>query len=309
MNMNIKQYDSQPVKVSVCVITYNHVNYIGQCLESILNQKTNFTFEIIVADDASTDGTIDIIRKYATKHPDIVKPVFHDKNVGVYQNYKDAHSKATGTYVAHCDGDDYWYENKLEKQILIMDSDNSIVQSWTGANIVDDSGCITGLFPSRWARKVYPDEVFASDIALSYALVGQHSTQIYRRESQPKIDKTEFLDYWVAFNLALKGKSRYLINENLSAYRCTSSPSLTRHSGSKKVAVDLLSEHLFCISKNYPEYSREAKSNLLTRYFFSKLKRHDTRCLQFYLKKMKLSKISLKYLASSFFYFLMQKIR
>lgn len=309
MNMNISQYDCQPVKVSVCVITYNHVNYIGQCLESILNQKTNFTFEIIVADDASTDGTAQVVKKYASKHPDIIKPIFHEKNVGVYKNYKNAHSKAIGTYVAHCDGDDYWYEDKLEKQVRVMDSDNSIVQCWTGANIVDDSGYITGLFPSRWARKVYPDVISASDIALSYALVGQHSTQIYRRESQPEINETEFLDYWVAFNIALKGKSRYLINENLSAYRCTSSPSLTRHSGSKKVAVDLLSEHLFCISKKYPKFSREAKSNLLTRYFFSYIKKHDTRCLQYSLKKMKNSKSSIKFLASSFFYFLMQKIR
>lgn len=295
-------------KVSVCVITYNHKKYIRHCLDSILDQETNATYEIIVADDASDDGTTEIIKEYAFKYPDIIKPIFHEDNVGVYQNYKDAHMSAAGIYVAHCDGDDYWYKNKLETQVRILDADQSIVQCWSGADIVDDNGTIKRVFPSKWARKLYPKNLTSSDIALSYALVGQHSTQVYRRKFQPNYSKEEFLDYWVAFKLSLNGKSHYLTNESLGAYRCTSSPSLTRHSGSRKVAVDLLSEHLYSISVKYPQFSLQVKANIITRLIFSKLKKHQTDNILFYMKQMSNEKISVSYVMKSIFYFLLQKV-
>lgn len=77
------------IKVSVCVMTYNQEKYIGQCLESLVTQETDFDFEIIVGDDFSTDGTRDVIQEYQKKYPDIIKPVFRDKNVGITENIKE----------------------------------------------------------------------------------------------------------------------------------------------------------------------------------------------------------------------------
>ena len=68
------------IKVSVCIITYNHENYIRQCLDSVFMQKTNFAFELLIYDDASADGTADIIREYEAKYPDIVKPIYQTEN-------------------------------------------------------------------------------------------------------------------------------------------------------------------------------------------------------------------------------------
>jgi glycosyltransferase involved in cell wall biosynthesis len=117
--------------VSVLCITYNHRSYIAQCLDGILNQQTRYPFEIIVYDDASTDGTSDIIREYERKFPGIVKPILQSEN----QYSKGIRtiiasfmlSVAQGKYLAICEGDDYWTDRKkLEHQIALLESDLEI---------------------------------------------------------------------------------------------------------------------------------------------------------------------------------------
>ena len=107
--------------VSVICTIYNHRPFIEQAIESFLMQQTNFPFEIILHDDASTDGTSDIIRTYAAKHPDLIVPVIQTENQyskGVMPLGQSAISYARGKYVAWCEGDDYWIDPlKLQKQI------------------------------------------------------------------------------------------------------------------------------------------------------------------------------------------------
>ena len=110
------------VLVSVCVITYNHCNYIRQCLDGILMQQTSFSFEIIINDDCSTDGTTEIIKEYVTKYPDIIRPIFHEENQyskgvrGMFANF--CFPRAIGKYIALCEGDDYWTDSlKLQRQV------------------------------------------------------------------------------------------------------------------------------------------------------------------------------------------------
>lgn len=108
-------------KVSVCVVTYNHEKYIRECLESIVTQECNFDFEVIVGEDCSTDGTRVIVREFAEKYPNIVKPIFHDKNVGGNANYFSINNIAKGEYICHIDGDDYALPGKLQAQADFMD--------------------------------------------------------------------------------------------------------------------------------------------------------------------------------------------
>ena len=79
--------DMKTPKVSVCVVTYNQEKYIRQCLQSIVDQETNFNFEILVSDDCSTDATRTIVLEFASKYPEIVKPMFRDRNVGAVKNF------------------------------------------------------------------------------------------------------------------------------------------------------------------------------------------------------------------------------
>ena len=112
--------------VSVDVITYNHAKYIRQCLDGFVMQKTNFPFEVLIHDDASTDGTADIIREYAEKYPDIIKPILQTENqwsrgVSVDKVYN--FPRIRGKYVAICEGDDYWTDpHKLQKQVDFLET-------------------------------------------------------------------------------------------------------------------------------------------------------------------------------------------
>ena len=118
--------DNQDIKVTIRCITYNQKDYIRQCLDGFVMQRTNFRFEAIVHDDASTDGTAEIVREYAEKYPDIIKPIFetenqyskHDGSLGRIMN-----ANTRGKYVAICEGDDYWTDPlKLQKQADFLDA-------------------------------------------------------------------------------------------------------------------------------------------------------------------------------------------
>lgn len=117
---------SEQVLVSICCLAYNHEKYIRQALESFVNQKTDFKFEVLVHDDASTDHTADIIREYEEKYPDIIKPIYQtenqfSKNVAITNTIQ--FPRAKGKYVAFCEGDDYWCdENKLQKQVEFLEN-------------------------------------------------------------------------------------------------------------------------------------------------------------------------------------------
>ena len=112
--------------VSVYCMTYNQEKTIGQAIESIVAQKTDFAFELIVHDDASTDGTADVVREYAARYPDIVRPIFQTenqfKNCNLIQTF--IHPVSRGKYIAICEGDDYWIDpEKLQLQVERMESD------------------------------------------------------------------------------------------------------------------------------------------------------------------------------------------
>jgi glycosyltransferase involved in cell wall biosynthesis len=116
----MKQAELKP-KVSVCVITYNHEKYLRQCLQSIVDQVTEFEFEVIIGDDCSTDGTSEIIREFWKVLPDKIIPIFHQKNIGGNANLVSVYKKATGKYIAHIDGDDYMGAGKLQRQFEILE--------------------------------------------------------------------------------------------------------------------------------------------------------------------------------------------
>ena len=109
------------IQVSVCVVTYNQENYIAECLESLVNQVTNFRYEIIVGEDCSTDGTRAIVQRYVEKYPDLIVPLFYKENLGPVENIKQVYKKAKGKYIAHIDGDDMALPGKLQKQFDILE--------------------------------------------------------------------------------------------------------------------------------------------------------------------------------------------
>lgn len=123
---------------------YNHEPFLRQCLDGFVMQQTNFPFEAIVHDDASTDGSAAIIREYAEKYPDIIKPIIetenqYSKHDGSIRRIMDAHTR--GKYVAYCEGDDYWTDPlKLQKQVDFLESHPDYSMCFHKAKVIAEGG-------------------------------------------------------------------------------------------------------------------------------------------------------------------------
>lgn len=122
MNLKSTPLPQNPL-VSVVVVSYNHEKYIEKCISSILEQICNFQFEIIVGDDFSKDGTVNICSEFEVKYPKIVKPLFHQENIGIAANFAICVKKAKGKYIAICAADDYWHNPyKLQLQVDYLEN-------------------------------------------------------------------------------------------------------------------------------------------------------------------------------------------
>ena len=114
------------VLLSVCVITYNQEKFIRQTLDSILLQEHSFSYEILIGDDCSQDKTRNIISEYAEKYPEIIVPIFNQKNLGIVGNYFNVLGHASGKYVMECAGDDWWLPGKVTQQIEFLEQNPEI---------------------------------------------------------------------------------------------------------------------------------------------------------------------------------------
>lgn len=155
---------SRPL-VSICCITYNHAPYIRSALDGFLMQQTDFTYEILIHDDASTDGTALIIREYAARYPHIIKPILRQENQyqrGISNISIFNFPRAAGRYIAMCEGDDYWTDpGKLQKQVEYLKSHPDCSLCFHSSKIISVDGSRTeGLMrPYRESKRVEPEEI------------------------------------------------------------------------------------------------------------------------------------------------------
>ena len=113
---------AEPV-VSVCMITYNHAPFIAKSIEGVLQQRSEYPFELVIGEDCSTDGTREIVERYQRLHPDVIRVITSEKNVGSLKNAVRARKACRGKYIAFCEGDDYWHHpEKLQKQVAYMEN-------------------------------------------------------------------------------------------------------------------------------------------------------------------------------------------
>lgn len=139
----MKDNKSNPL-VTVCCVTYNHRDFISDCLNGFLIQKASFNFEIVINDDASIDGTQDILKDFQKKYPGKFTVIYQKENQwskGIKPNHiiQNARSK----YIALCEGDDYWTDPyKLQKQVDFLEANEEYVMSFHDAIQVDETNCI-----------------------------------------------------------------------------------------------------------------------------------------------------------------------
>ena len=205
--------------VSIKCLTYNHEPYIRQCLDGFVMQKTNFKFEAIVHDDASTDKTADIIREYAEKYPDIIKPIYetenqYSKHDGSLNRIMNAHMR--GKYIAFCEGDDYWIDPlKLQKQVDFLEANPDYSASTHQSIIIGESKRAGKLF-----LKTVPSCITMNDVISNSRLF--HTASIVCRSTVKELPQFKGCilsgDKLLILKCAYLGKIDFL-NESMCVYR------------------------------------------------------------------------------------------
>ncbi len=248
--------DTRPLMVTIRCLTYNQEKYIRQCLDGFVMQKTNFRFEAIVHDDASTDGTADIIREYEAKYPDIIKPIYetenqYSKHDGSLKRIMDKHMH--GKYIAICEGDDYWIDPlKLQKQYDFMEIHPECSLCFH-ANY--------DLLPSGKKRIRKPREIKAfyspEDVILGGGGFMATNSMFYRGEYLRKEDIPDFWkncpigDMPSMLYLSTKGVVGY-IDDIMSVYRRQAIGSWSSRQNSFKIKK----EHLKAILRMFDEFDK-----------------------------------------------------
>jgi glycosyltransferase involved in cell wall biosynthesis len=266
----MSKYRTEEVLVSVVMVTFNHEKFIAQAIESVLTQKTMFRFELVIGEDCSNDNTLNIIKDYVRKQPNIIKDKSNSINLGIAANVLRTVQECDGKYIAFCEGDDYWTDPfKLQNQVDFLETNPDYGMVATDIVPVDeDSTPLYGIESIESVRNRYiSGSVFWKLLkgnfinTLTVCVRRELVMDIIRRAE--KNNRWYIYDYWVWLHLACRTKIM-IFNEQTAAYRI--------HFGSishKKnffqqrihlVRADALQYYLQCHS--YNELSRIEKAKI-----------------------------------------------
>lgn len=234
-------------KVSVICLTYNQEKYIRQCLDSFLMQRTDFVFEVIIHDDASTDGTTDIIKYYEKEYPLIIKPIYETENQ--YSKHdgslkRAVYSQPKGKYLAYCEGDDFWTDpNKLQMQVDYMENHPSCSMCVHNTCRISEDGQATGRNIN--ISKKERDYSIETIIEMNVADLFHTSSKVVKKDvflDRPNVFTMPTIgDYPMSIWMSLNGSVHYF-PAVMSAYRQFSSSSWTnrvlKDQSAKKRFVD-----------------------------------------------------------------------
>lgn len=300
-------------EVTIWCITFNHEKFIAQCMDSFLLQKTNFPFQIIVHDDASSDKTSEIIHQYEERFPNIIKAVIEEKNVFSQGRIKFGNimlSNVKTRYVATCEGDDFWCdEKKLQKQYDFMETNPDYVVVGHMTRTIDkDNNALSGIIDSK------PGEYDIKDNN-KMQLFAHYSSYFYRNVfmKMTQDENDNFFSVPVAGDrkypiLFMKYGKLFVMPEEMSVYRYMSCPTsfsskkdnfgscrlymdfhkLEKYAKSIGVQVDyLLLENYFFLAA-FRQCIRLENSDFIKLFLFRKQYIHDLlMCLKYGIKGLK----------------------
>jgi glycosyltransferase involved in cell wall biosynthesis len=154
-------------QVSVIITAYNHEKYLGQCLESIVSQITDFPFEIVVGEDCSTDGTRNILKKFAENYSELIVPIYYEQNQGTKAcpgkgNFTNTFYKCRGKYIVYIEGDDYLTSNnKLQIQYDFLNKNPESSACFHNGTIIYDNNLLppAAINPVNQKQKIYPEDL------------------------------------------------------------------------------------------------------------------------------------------------------
>jgi len=214
---NWKNDISSPL-VSICTRTYNLENFITEALDSFLMQETDFPFEIVIDDDCSTDETVEVIKRYMEKFPNIINADLLEKNIGVRMNFIKNMQRAKGKYIAPCDGDDYWTDSSnLQKHIDFLEKNDDYVVTYSSMETIFEEGMKKRTFnwniEDRESREIQKNFLGTGICALCFRNVDIIKEYPFEHHCAP-ID-----DNFLASMLGAYGKGKFLKDIKAAIYR------------------------------------------------------------------------------------------
>lgn len=206
-------------RIFVCVVTYNQHQYIETCLRSILDQNVQAEVQVLVGDDASTDGTSAIVQALACEYGAHLQHLRRESNLGAFANLHDILLRANADYVARVDGDDYWLPGKLARQLAYLQAHPDCSAVYTNALTVNESGEPIGVF----------NDMGDIDLTLSMLLRQgnslNNSSILYRSANSTGWLEGDQIDFQLHLWQARHGFLRH-IGEPMSVYRVNTQGSL-----------------------------------------------------------------------------------
>ncbi len=199
--------------------TYNHERYLAEAIESVLAQRVRFTFELVLGEDHSTDGTLEVARAYAARHADTIVLLAHPRNLGIWDNDQAILSRCRGKYIAWLEGDDLWSDpNKLQRQVELLEANPSASACFHRARCLS-----TGAPPSTWrGGPAVPRPQYTVDDLLEEGPFIPSCTLMFRAElARPALEWTRgtaFLETTYAVRFALSGPIAF-IDETMGTFR------------------------------------------------------------------------------------------
>jgi glycosyltransferase involved in cell wall biosynthesis len=255
--------DENEYFLTILCSTYNHELYIRQCLDGFVMQKTNFNFLVIVHDDASIDGTQNIIREFELRYPNIIKPIYQKTNgYGSERNRRDKIERLKGKYVALCEGDDYWTDPyKLQKQVDFLEDNPEYTFCCHRFKILIDDD---KRFIDEYAHKCYKDslDLIINDNLFFKYWVTQPLTAIIKIEDFIAVNKevarfSHNRDIHLFYYLLKRGKGISL-NSFMGVYR--------RHSNGV-TSIASLQEKCVVGLDIYRELYASEKNDIIRKYY------------------------------------------
>lgn len=264
----------EPV-VSVICATYNHRDYIEDAIDGFISQQTNFPFEVIIHDDASTDGTQEIIKKYAEEYPQLIRPIYQEENQ-YSQDRKPLDyclPLTNGRYIAICEGDDYWTDSrKLQLQCDYMEQHPNCVLTHHNAFILKNRSIVkNSKLPNTYQRGFIKKELLENEcFILTLSMMFRKVFNKFPKEKGGIGNGDNFL----ISMLGLYGESAYLTDIAPAAYRLHESS--TWSSKNKTEKSRMLGNSLYWIGKYH-----ERKNRIdIAKYYFKKSQLVLNDCIQ-----------------------------
>ncbi len=222
--------------VSVCMITYNHENYIAEAIKGVLIQQTDFTVEFIISNDASNDGTDKVIKELAQNSEKIkIRYISHSDNKGVIPNFIWSLKECKGKYIALCEGDDYWTDPlKLQKQVDYMESNPEFSLIFHNAIVVNEK--VEKHTKQNMHENLDKDVFYTQDLLKQWFIP---TASILFRNYKDFVLPDWFAncssgDIALLLLLSLNGPFKYY-NEPMSVYRLQQAGISNKHTGYDKV--------------------------------------------------------------------------